>query len=355
MKLCGSMPWGRTWARFFLGFSCAFIAVVLASCAPARLSLLAPTGEPTLAAVIYAPLIEAAPSRTALPGVDVLSTHQPSPTETAEATETPTIEPTGTSEPTPALLTGAGDIAACGTRGAQQTAALLEQFTGDIFTAGDNSNGDGTLQEYQDCFGPTWGRFLDRIHPAAGNHDYETPGAASYFQYFGAAAGEPGKGYYSFEEGAWHVIVLNSNCSAVGCDDNSPQVQWLIQDLAAHPALCTLAIWHHPRFSSGLSGSSGMYPFWKALYAAGADVVINGNDHDYERFAPQDPLGNADPLHGIREFVVGTGGAGQRVFNAILPNSEAHHTGTFGVLRLALYADHYDWSFLPVAGGDFQD
>jgi hypothetical protein len=197
--------------------------------------------------------------------------------------------------------------------------------------------------------------FKDRIHPSPGNHDYMTPGAADYFSYFGAAAGEPGKGYYSFEEGAWHVVILNANCAYVGCGSNSEQVHWLEADLAAHPTKCTLAIWHQPRFSSGLSGTSGMYPFWKVLYENGAEIVINGHDHDYERFAPQDPVGNPDPQKGIREFVVGTGGASQRRFNAITPNSEVHETGTYGVLKLTLYADRYNWEFVPVAGGVFQD
>jgi acid phosphatase type 7 len=283
------------------------------------------------------------------------STATASPTPTASATPTPVPSPTPSPAPAAVILTGAGDIAVCGTKGSAKTAALLAQIPGDIFTAGDNSNEDGSMQQYTDCFGPTWGQFLARIHPAVGNHDYLTAGATDYYSYFGSAAGEPGKGYYSYEEGAWHVVVLNSNCNDVGCGADSAQVQWLKADLAQHPAKCTLAYWHHPRFSSGLSGSSGMYPFWQVLYANGVELVVNGNDHDYERFAPQDPLGKADPDNGIREFVVGTGGASQRAFNAIVANSEAHQTGTYGVLKLTLAADVYDWEFIPVEGGDFQD
>jgi acid phosphatase type 7 len=300
--------------------------------------------------------------------IDATST-QPPPTGAPVATmtslttssPTPQPSPTFTDTPSPAptvevvTLSGAGDIAVCGTSGSAKTAALLAQIPGDIFTAGDNSNEDGSMQQYTDCFGPTWGQFLARIHPAVGNHDYMTAGAADYYAYFGAAAGEVGKGYYSYEEGAWHVVVLNSNCNDVGCGAESDQVQWLKADLAAHPTQCSLAYWHHPRFSSGISGSSGMYPFWQVLYDYGVELVVNGNDHDYERFAPQDPLGKADPEKGIREFVVGTGGASQRAFKDIVPNSEVHQTGTYGVLKLTLYPDRYDWEFVPVEGGNFQD
>jgi hypothetical protein len=254
------------------------------------------------------------------------------------------------------VFSGAGDITACGTNGAAETAALLAELPGEFFTAGDNSNDHGLMEQYTSCFSPTWGQFMDRLHPSPGNHDYTYDSGAAYYAYFGAAAGEAGKGYYSFDEGAWHVVMLNSNCNYVDCGEQSQQVQWLAEDLAAHPNRCTLAIWHHPRFSSGLAGSNGLYPFWQALYDHGADLVINGNDHDYERFAPQDPLGNADPERGIREFVVGTGGAGQRGFaNEVQPNSEARNTGTFGVLKLTLYAERYDWEFIPVAGGEFRD
>jgi hypothetical protein len=254
------------------------------------------------------------------------------------------------------VFSGAGDITACGTSGASETAAILAQLPGEIFTAGDNNNDHGLIEQYASCFTPTWGQFISRLHPSPGNHDYTYDEGAAYYQYFGPAAGEVGKGYYSFDEGAWHVVMLNAQCNYVGCGEDSPQVQWLDADLSAHPNRCTIAIWHQPRFSSGLSGSSGEYPFWKVLYEHGAEIVVNGHDHDYERFAPQDPMGNPDPERGIREFVVGTGGAGQREFSQdIQPNSEARNTGLFGVLKLTLYSDRYDWEFIPVAGGDFSD
>lgn len=290
------------------------------------------------------------PTATALP---------PSPTATLPPTTapTPTLTPTLTitPAPTPVVLSGAGDIAVCGLQGSALTAKLLAKLPGTIFTAGDNSNESGEMYQYQQCFGPTWGQFLDRIRPAPGNHDYLAKGASNYYQYFGLSAGEPGLGYYSYDLGSWHIISLNSNCSQVACGPNSAQMEWLRADLAAHPSRCSLAYWHHPRFSSGLSGSFGLKGFWDVLYEYGVDIVINGNDHDYERFAPQDPNGVADPEHGIREFVVGTGGAGQRVMLDPQPNSEVRHTGTFGVLSLTLNDTSYDWQFLPIEGESFTD
>ncbi len=252
-------------------------------------------------------------------------------------------------------MVGAGDISACGLKGAAQTADILAGIPGTIFTAGDNSNDSGQPYEYTRCFNETWGRFKDRIRPSPGNHDYMYPDAGGYFSYFGIAAGENGKGYYSYDLGGWHIISLNSNCNYVGCGPDSAQLTWLTSDLQAHPSKCSLAYWHHPRFSSGISGSFGMWSFWDVLYKAGADIVVNGNDHDYERFAPQDPNGKADTEHGIREFVVGTGGVGQRGFNDILLNSEVHNTGTFGVLKITLYPNRYDWQFIPANSGGFSD
>jgi len=187
-----------------------------------------------------------------------------------------------------------------------------------------------------------------------GNHEtYGTSDAAGYYGYVGAAAGERRQGYYRHGVGAWH---LNASHSMVGVSASSAEVAWLKADLAAHPTKCTLAYWHYPRFSSGDHGSdSDMQPIWQALYDAGADLVLNGHDHDYERFAPQTPTGAADPARGIREFVVGTGGASDYTFNTALPNSEVRHTGTFGVLKLTLHATSYDWQFVPIAGGSFTD
>lgn len=255
------------------------------------------------------------------------------------------------------VLVGAGDIAACGEiEGAQATARLLDDIPGTIFAAGDLADPDGTTEEFKDCYGPTWGRFRARTRPSPGNHEYHAKDATPYFQYFGAEAGEPGKGYYSYELAGWHIVVLNSDCSDVGCTRGSPQEQWLRQDLASHPAPCTLAYWHHPLFSSGHHGNDpAMKPVWQDLYSAHADVVLNGHDHDYERFAPQDPDGHPDPTQGIREFVVGTGGRHQRSFGTPLRASEVRNTGTFGVLKLTLRPKSYDWQFVPVAGQTFTD
>jgi hypothetical protein len=171
-------------------------------------------------------------------------------------------------------------------------------------------------------------------------------------------AGERGRGYYSYEQAGWHIISLNSNCSDIGgCDAGSPEELWLRQDLATHPAKCTLAYWHHPLFSSGSGHGNApqMKVFWQDLYAAGADVVLGGHDHDYERFAPQDPDGNPDPARGIREFVVGTGGRHRRPIGVPKPNSEVRDADSFGVLKLTLSPDHYAWQFIPVAGATFTD
>ncbi|MGE5123947.1 MAG: metallophosphoesterase family protein, partial [Acidobacteriaceae bacterium] len=201
------------------------------------------------------------------------------------------------------------------------------------------------------------GRQKDRTRPSAGNHDYRTSNASGYFSYFGAAAGDAQKGYYSYNLGAWHVVVINSNCSEVGgCAAESAQYKWLQSDLASHPSQCTLAYWHAPRFSSGAHGNnSSMQPIWQVLYDAGADVVLNGHDHDYERFAPQNPAGTADAAHGIREFVVGTGGKDLRTISNPISNSEVHNANTWGVLRLTLHPTSYDWKFIPVTGMTFTD
>ncbi|MDP2660552.1 MAG: metallophosphoesterase, partial [Dehalococcoidia bacterium] len=235
-------------------------------------------------------------------------------------------------------MVGAGDIADCGTPGAAATAKLLDGIAGTVFTLGDDAYPSGSASDFARCYDPTWGRHKARTRPAPGNHEYKAPGAAPYFAYFGAAAGEPGKGYYSYNVGAWHVVSLNSSCSDVGgCGAGSPQMRWLLADLAASPAKCTLAIWHEPVFSSGGHGSSSaMQAIWQALYNAGADVVLGGHDHDYERFAPQDAAGKADPNRGMREFVVGTGGATRTPLLPRLANSQVSNSGAYGVLKLTL-------------------
>jgi hypothetical protein len=255
----------------------------------------------------------------------------------------------------PEVFVGTGDIGWCGLAGAEQTAALLDGIPGTVFTAGDNSYMSGTSDEFQRCYDPHWGRHRGRTQPVPGNHDYDNgrSDASSYFSYFGAKAGPPGVGYYSFTLGAWHVVALNSETSA---HPGSPQEVWLRNDLAAHPSRCTLAYFHTPVFGSGSNGSNPhMRVIWRVLYEFGADVVVNGHNHSYERFAPQDPDGIRDPTFGIREFVVGTGGAHLTGFPRTLPNSEIRDNSTWGVLKMTLWNDRYDWQFVPVPGQSFSD
>ena len=249
---------------------------------------------------------------------------------------------------------GAGDISDCGNNNDEATAKLLDNIAGTVFTTGDNVYADGTATEFATCYDPTWGRHKARTRPAAGNHDYHTAGAAGYFGYFGAAAGDPAKGYYSYDLGAWHIIVLNSN---VSMSAGSAQDVWLKADLAANTKTCTIAMWHHPRFSSGSTHGSDtrLQVLWDDLYNAGAELALTGHEHNYERFAPQTSTGTADPARGIREFVVGTGGASSYSFGTPLPNSEVRSTGTFGVLKLTLSDGAYTWEFVPVAGKTFTD
>src|SRR2546425_1454915 len=256
----------------------------------------------------------------------------------------------------PVTLVGAGNIAVCGQRGAAATALLLDSIPGTVFAAGDNAYDKGTLTQYNTCYGVTWGRHQARTQPAPGDLDYKTANASGYFGYFGAAAGDPKQGYYSYDAGAWHVVVLNSGSpSLVPTTATSPQVQWLRADLAAHPAHCTLAYWHHPLFDSKDNPNANIRPLWDALYAAGVDVVVNAHYGFYERFAPQTPAGVADPAGGIREFVAGTGGALVTSFGTVRPNSEVRNSGTFGVLNLTLGDGSYSWQFVPVAGKTFTD
>jgi hypothetical protein len=260
--------------------------------------------------------------------------------------------------PDPTVI-AAGDIVDCkNLSGSEATAKLLDKIPGTILPIGDLAYPDGSDQNFSECYDKTWGRHKARTRPAPGNHEYHTPGAAGYFNYFGQAAGEPSRGYYSFNLGAWHIIALNSECKAIGgCQKGSPEEQWLRADLQQNSSKCILAYWHNPLFSSGDEHGNDpqMKPFWDDLYTARADIVLNGHDHDYERFAPQNPDGIADPKLGIREFVVGTGGKNQRGFRKALPTTEVHSNSTFGVLRLNLHPDGYQWEFVPVAGGKFTD
>ena len=252
------------------------------------------------------------------------------------------------------VLVCAGDIASCSSTGDSRTAALIGATPGTVFTLGDNAYASGTAAQYRDCYGPTWGLYRSRTRPAAGNHDYVTTGAAAYFDYFGTRAGNPRYGFYAYDVGTWRVYVLNSNCGQVSCAVGSAQERWLRADLAAYPHRCVLAYWHHPLFSSGAHGNtSAVRPLFQALYDAGAELVLNGHDHDYERFAPQSAWGTATS-RGIREIVVGTGGASLRSFGTVKRNSVARGIG-YGVIRLALRSDGYSWRFHPAAGSTYAD
>jgi hypothetical protein len=291
----------------------------------------------------------------------VSGTTPPNPSPTPTPVPTPTPPPVPTPTPTPgtgstAVLVGAGDIASCGLTADTATANLIKGIAGTVFTAGDNAYEDGTAANFADCYQPTWGAFKDRTNPTPGNHDYETPGAAGYLGYFGVRAAPAGAPWYAYDLGAWRIYALDSNCFVVGCDPGGTQYEWLRADLAANPRTCVLAYWHHPRFSSGQHGNDAeVGPFWDLLYAAGAEVIVNGHEHDYERFAPQTPNAISDAAAGIRQFVVGTGGASLRSFGTTKANSQVRHSGSHGVLKLSLSDAGYTWDFVPVAGKTFTD
>jgi len=254
----------------------------------------------------------------------------------------------------PEVMVGAGDIGWCGLPGADLTAMLLDGIPGTVFTAGDNAYPSGTRDDFQRCYEPSWGRHKGRTRPIPGNHDYgdgRTDGFA-YFEYFGPNAGPPGLGYYSYRLGAWHILALDSEISAF---PGSAQLEWLRAELASDSSRCTMALFHTPLFGSGANGGNPqMQATWNLLYASGADVVISGHNHSYERFAPQDPNGVFDPAKGIREFVAGTGGALLTGFPQVRANSEVR-SSTWGVLKLTLWADRYDWQFIAVPGESFSD
>jgi alkaline phosphatase len=256
-----------------------------------------------------------------------------------------------------AVLIGAGDIATCSSKADTKTAALVRRSgAGNVFTVGDNAYKKGSSSEFEKCYAPTWGKFRSKTRPAVGDNEYDTSNAKGYWGYFGSKAGAKGKGWYSYDLESWHIVVLNDNCSEVGgCGEGSEQGEWLKADLAATKAKCIAAIWHTPRFSSVYGNTGKAKDFWQLLYDAGADIVINGHHHAYERFAPQDPSGGLDS-GGIRQFLVGTGGAPLAGgFKNVQPNSEVRNAKTFGVLKLKLHPGSYDFKFIPVEGSTFTD
>lgn len=255
----------------------------------------------------------------------------------------------------PRFAQGMGKGRACRTR---LTGELLEgRGLSAVLALGDVQYGNGGIADYRASYAPSWGPVKAITHPVLGDGDYHNQNAAGYFGYFGAAAGASNRGYYSFDLGSWHVIVLNTNCSRVGgCQAGSPQERWLKADLAKHPAKCTLAAWHLPRFgSNAVRVDSTSLAIWRDLYAAGGELVLNGNNHFYERFGPQDPGGKADPARGVREFIVGTGGRSHQPLDAPMVNSQVRNDQTFGFLELTLRPGGYDWQFVPEPGFAFTD
>jgi hypothetical protein len=258
---------------------------------------------------------------------------------------------TGTPGP-PAILVGAGDIGQCGSAAVAATALIIDRISGIVFTTGDNAYPNGSAANFRDCFEPHWGRHRERTRPTPGNHDYDTGGAAGYYNYFEDNAGPFGLGYYSYFAGSWRVIALNSE---IPVGPGSAQLQWLRSELTASRSKCTMVYWHKPLFSSGPNGPNrDMREIWRLMYEFDADLVVNGHDHLYERFAPQDPDGRIDQTRGIRQITVGTGGGALYTPITSAANTEAIGV-VYGVLRLTLSAGGYQWQFMPVPGASFSD
>lgn len=255
----------------------------------------------------------------------------------------------------PPVLIGAGDIGDCGSNGAAMTGRLLDAMRGTIFALGDLAYPSGTADQFRDCYDPHWGRHKLRTRPSPGNHDYESPGAAPYFAYFGANAGAPALGYYAYRVGTWDVFSLNSHSFG---SHRTTQVTWLSSQLARGATRCTVAYFHHPLFSSGPHGQNPpqivVHDFWRELYAGGVDLVISAHEHLYERFAPQDPNGRPDANYGIRQFIVGTGGGPlSRPVRRVAQSEIA--LSTYGVLRLNLDERSYRWDFVSADSGGVLD
>jgi len=264
----------------------------------------------------------------------------------------------GVGEPRTVTLVGAGDIAGCDFKADRKTARPLGRIPGTVFTLGDNVYPDGTSKQFRDCYDPTWGKYMKRTRPALGDQDYASSGAKPYFDYFGWRAGKPTRGYYSYDLGTWHIVALNSNCKEVGgCEWKSAQGRWLRRDLAQHRARCTLAYFHHPLYASGNTyDSPKVKPFWHMLYNHHAEVILNGHAHRYERFARITPSGERSSARGIRQFIVGTGGApGGSQKGPDEPRVQAKKVDAFGVLKLDLGSGFYQWKFVPVEGRNYTD
>ncbi len=259
-------------------------------------------------------------------------------------------------DPGSSLFDGGTGVGAFCRAGA--TAKVLKAIAPDaVLPLGDEQYEDGTLKKFRKSYALSWGHQLPITEPVPGNHEYYASSTAKgYFTYFGSAAATAGRGWYSYDLGSWHLIALNSNCDQVGCGSGSAQYDWLKADLKTSTAACTLAYWHHPRFSSGPHGpNTWVLPFWRLLYGYGADVVLNGHDHDYERFYRLTPGGALDPTNGIQEFVVGTGGAQHYAISSVAPHSAARNDSTFGVLRMVLRDSSYTWRFMPALGATYSD
>jgi hypothetical protein len=292
------------------------------------------------------------------------------------------------------IFVGTGDISSCSHNRDYQTAKVVDSTVDNakaanvpvsVFTLGDLAYPDGTEQQFRDCYDPTWGGshlgvrsditnkvlnpdLWNLTQPVVGNHEYQTPNAAPYFDYFGTKAGDRTKGYYSYNQGTWHFVLMNSNCEEVGgCGWFFAQGRWLRADLASpqnQSASCTVASFHHPLYTSSTADTTIVRPFWDMLYNAGADVILSGHAHYYERFAPMRPNGTKDLAYGIREFVVGTGGAAPsnpmrlpRANNSKIDSEIPDSPGktAYGVLKLDLYAGGYTWKFLPRESDTFTD